>query len=156
MQDEEPEEGRKREQVVRRAEGRLGLWGSAQGLMSFLSSWAGPSPPPPPGAEEAATVARCSQSTQEAEAEPATGWGLAGHSPAGGKAVVRSSDPEPCRAEPSREVRSIIRMYRAARPRACARATGEVPGEGEEGRRGKGKRGGRGANPLPESHPVNS
>ena len=113
VQDEEPEEEEERA-GSEEAGGRLGLWGSAQGLMSFLSSWAGPSPPPPPVLKKLPPSRGAARAAQEAEAEPATELGPGrGHRPAGGKAVVRSSDPEPCRAEPSREIRNIIRMYQS-------------------------------------------
>ncbi|KAG5202863.1 hypothetical protein JEQ12_002446 [Ovis aries] len=75
---------------------------------------AGPSPPPPPVLKKLPPSRGAARAAQEAEAEPATELGPGrGHSPAGGKAVVRSSDPEPCRAEPSREIRNIIRMYQS-------------------------------------------
>ena len=151
VQDEEPEEEQRAggEEVG----GRLGLCGSAQGLTSFLSSWAGPSPPPPPVVKKPPPLTRgAAKAEREAEAEPATEAGPGrGHRPAGGRAVVHSSDTEPWRAEPSREIRNIIRMYQS-RP-------GPVPVPVQPVRcQGKGEGGGEGggANRSPESHPVNS
>ncbi|ELR47455.1 Putative myosin-XVB, partial [Bos mutus] len=113
VQDEEPEEEEQRA-GGEEAGGRLGLRGSAQGLTSFLSSWAGPSVPPPQVVKKPPLSQGAARAAQEAEAEPATEVGPGGgHRPAGGKAVVRSSDPEPWRAEPSREIRNIIRMYQS-------------------------------------------
>ena len=101
VQDEEPEEEEQRA-GGEEAGGRLGLRGSAQGLTSFLSSWAGPSVPPPQVVKKPPLSQGAARAAQEAEAEPATEVGPGGgHRPAGGKAVVRSSDPEPWRAEPS-------------------------------------------------------
>ncbi|XP_065765969.1 myosin XVB [Muntiacus reevesi] len=114
VQDEEPEEEEQRA-GGEEAGGRLGLCGSAQGLMSFLSSWAGSSPPPPPVVKKPPPPMRgAAKAEREAEAEPATEAGPGrGHRPAEGRAVVHSSDPEPWRAEPSREIRNIIRMYQS-------------------------------------------
>uniref|UniRef100_A0A3Q1M5U4 Myosin XVB n=1 Tax=Bos taurus TaxID=9913 RepID=A0A3Q1M5U4_BOVIN len=75
---------------------------------------AGPSAPPPQVVKKPPLSQGAARAAQEAEAEPATEVGPGGgHRPAGGKAVVRSSDPEPWRAEPSREIRNIIRMYQS-------------------------------------------
>ena len=143
VQDEEPEEEEQRA-GGEEAGGRLGLRGSAQGLTSFLSSWAGPSAPPPQVVKKPPLSQGAARAAQEAEAEPATEVGPGGgHRPAGGKAVVRSSDPEPWRAEPSREIRNIIRMYQSRPgpvpvPVQPARCQGKGGGEGK----GRGKGGG--------------
>uniref|UniRef100_A0A8C0DM18 Myosin XVB n=1 Tax=Balaenoptera musculus TaxID=9771 RepID=A0A8C0DM18_BALMU len=74
-----------------------------------------PSPPPPPVVKKPLTRdgAKATQEA-EAEAEPATEAGPGGgRQPAEGRAVVRSSDPEPRKAEPSREIRNIIRIYQS-------------------------------------------
>ncbi|KAB0365953.1 hypothetical protein FD754_010109 [Muntiacus muntjak] len=76
---------------------------------------AGSSPPPPPVVKKPPPPMRgAAKAEREAEAEPATEAGPGrGHRPAEGRAVVHSSDPEPWRAEPSREIRNIIRMYQS-------------------------------------------
>eukprot|EP00069_Balaena_mysticetus_P001501 bmy_15343T0 len=72
-----------------------------------------PSPPPPPVVKKPLTRDGA-KAAQEAEAEPATEAGPGGgRQPAKGRAVVRSSDPEPRQAEPSREIRNIIRIYQS-------------------------------------------
>lgn len=89
------------------------LCGSAQGLTSFLSFWSVPSPHPPPVVKKPLTRDGA-KAAQEAEAEPATEAGPGGgRRPAEGRAVVRSSNPEPRQAEPSREIRNIIRIYQS-------------------------------------------
>ncbi|XP_022445301.1 myosin XVB isoform X2 [Delphinapterus leucas] len=78
-----------------------------------------PSPPPPPVVKKPLTRDGA-KAAQEAEAEPATEAGPGGgRRPAEGRAMVRSSDPEPRQAEPSREIRDIIRI--------CQSRPGPVP-----------------------------
>ncbi|KAB0368027.1 hypothetical protein FD755_021351 [Muntiacus reevesi] len=76
---------------------------------------AGSSPPPPPVVKKPPPPMQgAAKAEREAEAEPATEAGPGRrHRPAEGRAVVHSSDPEPWRAEPSREIRNIIRMYQS-------------------------------------------
>uniref|UniRef100_A0A667H310 Myosin XVB n=1 Tax=Lynx canadensis TaxID=61383 RepID=A0A667H310_LYNCA len=73
-----------------------------------------PSPPPPPIVKK--PLARGgAKAAREAEAEPAQEAGPgADPEPAQDRDLVRSSDPAPRRrAEPSREIRNIIRMYQS-------------------------------------------
>ncbi|XP_053749049.1 myosin XVB [Panthera pardus] len=73
-----------------------------------------PSPPPPPIVKK--PLARGgAKAAREAEAEPAQEAGPGGDpEPAQDRDLVRSSDPAPRRrAEPSREIRNIIRMYQS-------------------------------------------
>ncbi|XP_078294279.1 myosin XVB isoform X7 [Panthera onca] len=73
-----------------------------------------PSPPPPPIVKK--PLARGgAKAAREAEAEPAQEAGPGGDpEPAQDRDLVRGSDPAPRRrAEPSREIRNIIRMYQS-------------------------------------------
>uniref|UniRef100_A0A8D1V951 Myosin XVB n=1 Tax=Sus scrofa TaxID=9823 RepID=A0A8D1V951_PIG len=74
-----------------------------------------PSPPsPPPPVAKKPLAKGGAKAAQEAEAKPAPeAVPGSGHRPAQDRAVVRSGDPEPRRAEPSREIRNIIRMYQS-------------------------------------------
>lgn len=94
--------------------GGRGLRGCA-GSHSFLSSCSVPSPPsPPPPVAKKPLAKGGAKAAQEAEAKPAPeAVPGSGHRPAQDRAVVRSGDPEPRRAEPSREIRNIIRMYQS-------------------------------------------
>ncbi|XP_029782945.1 myosin XVB [Suricata suricatta] len=69
-----------------------------------------PSPPPPPTVKKPLTQGGA-KASQEMEAEVGPGGERA---PVPGRPLVRSSDPGPRRqAEPSREIRNIIRMYQS-------------------------------------------
>lgn len=88
--------------------------GCAQGFTCSFSSWPVPSPPPPPIVKK--PLARGgAKAAREAEAEPAQEAGPGGDpEPTQDRDLVRSSDPAPRRrAEPSREIRNIIRMYQS-------------------------------------------
>lgn len=74
--------------------------------MYLLFSWSVPSPPPPSVGKKPVTQGRA-KAAREAEGEPAQ------KAAQGGPEVVRSSDPPPRKAEPSREIRNIIRMYQS-------------------------------------------
>lgn len=104
--------GRNREQVV----GRWGRPGPAflHRVSRFLSSWSVPSPPPPPVVRKPPTPGGAKAAPKEAEAEPSWEAGPGGGGkPSQGRAAVPSSNPAPQRAEPSREIRNIIRMYQS-------------------------------------------
>lgn len=93
---------RKQEQVVGPG-GRAWPWGYAQGLMCFFFSWSEPSPPPPPIVKKPVTQSKA-KAAQEAEAKPAA------------RKAEPADAPKPesrQRAEPSREIRNIIRMYQS-------------------------------------------
>lgn len=106
-----------------------GLHGSVRGLMYFLSSWSVPSPPPPALVKKPQTRGGA-KAAKEAEAAPAK------------EAGRRSPDPAPRKAEPSREIRNIIRMYQS-RPGPVA-----VPVEPSRWAQGGGHR------PLPRESPC--
>ncbi|XP_070339737.1 myosin XVB isoform X8 [Equus asinus] len=72
-----------------------------------------PPPPPPPQVVKKPLTQGGAKATKEAEAEPTQEVGPGSDRLAQGRAVVRSSDPAPQRAEPSREIRNIIRMYQS-------------------------------------------
>lgn len=83
--------------------GRAGPYGTGRGFMCFFSFWSVPSPPPPRVVTSAPTQGRV-KAAQEAEAKPAAQRAGPGGHPA----------PAPHqRAEPSREIRNIIRMYQS-------------------------------------------
>ncbi|XP_070416089.1 myosin XVB isoform X2 [Equus przewalskii] len=72
-----------------------------------------PPPPPPPQVVKKPLTQGGAKATKEAEAEPTQEVGPGSDRLAQGRAVVCSSDPAPQRAEPSREIRNIIRMYQS-------------------------------------------
>ncbi|XP_073092024.1 myosin XVB isoform X5 [Manis javanica] len=73
-----------------------------------------PSPPPPPVVRKPPTPGGAKAAPKEAEAEPSWEAGPGGGGkPSQGRAAVPSSNPVPQRAEPSREIRNIIRMYQS-------------------------------------------
>lgn len=115
--------------------GRAGPCGTGRGLMCFSSFWSAPSPPPPPVVKSPPAQGRA-KAAQEVEAKPVA----RGAEPSGRPAPAPHQ-----RAEPSREIRNIIRMYQS-RP-------GPVPMPVQPTRWALGA---TGAAPSPGSHPGDS
>ncbi|KAK2497547.1 hypothetical protein MC885_014512, partial [Smutsia gigantea] len=106
-QQEEPEEP---EEEPRAGGGETG--GAGPRVSAFWQEV--PSPPPPPVVKKPLTQGGAKAAPKEAEAEPALEAGPGGGGKqCQGRAAVHTSNPAPRRAEPSREIRNIIRMYQS-------------------------------------------